>query len=258
MERATLPVVFGSSTFWLGGRKRLSSGGLFIFIVSTAACGHVGLDLSEGATVEGSGGSKVKKEDKGAGGIGTDAGGSSQSAGGSLNGTGGWLAGGRTGQCREGQSDADGDCIPSGGCQGDELQGPTGDCYFFIKELLSYEVAGERCASRGADWSLAAVRSEEENEFILSHLQEESWIGGGGESEEGSYRWTRGDEVFWEGGNEGQARGDRFSYWSDDQPSTDVAGELCMIYRRSGDSFAWALTSCDDTAGVVCQGLPES
>jgi len=263
-DKTTLSVVFGLCALFLGGRRRLSSGALAWFALSMSACGHIGLDLSGGATAEGGGGAnkEEKKETGGSGsetgGSGHSGGGSGQSAGGSFNGAGGWLAGGRSGQCPDGQSDADGDCIPSGGCQGDELQGPTGDCYFFIGGPLSYEVATARCASRGADWSMAAVRSPAENEFILRHLEEESWIGGSGESEEGSFRWNRGNEVFWEGGNNGQATGNRYNYWSEGQPSSDLVGELCMIYRQDGDSFSWALTSCDDTAGVICQGLPET
>ena len=71
-----------------------------------------------------------------------------------------------------------------------EVKPEFGKCYYYIEEPMTWSEANERCAALDPDnkASLTSVRSQEENNYILSLCGGYSWFGGTDEDEEGVWR----------------------------------------------------------------------
>jgi hypothetical protein len=222
-------------------------------------CGHIGLDssqLSDGESdVDRFNGEKPEEDDA------SSAGGSSSeedligqggetalgSGGAATMGSGG--SGGSANECPEGQVlTADG-CHTEAACTDQEEEGPSGDCYHFTEGPLNQEAARASCQERGESWDLADVDSEEEYQFILDHLLEDSWIGATYQEDTDSWVWLRGGETF----SRGDGTSSGFGTWGRGGFSRG-ADELCLGIFSEADLWIWDDVSCELELGAVCRG----
>jgi len=59
-----------------------------------------------------------------------------------------------------------------------ELQEPTsGRCYFRVNNSFTWQNAQVACRAHGADWDLACVTDQTQQEFLKAHTPMESWLG---------------------------------------------------------------------------------
>ena len=66
-------------------------------------------------------------------------------------------------------------------------------CYYYLNDTKrTWNESNERCAAIDPDSeaTLVSVRSQEENDFVLSLISAYSWIGGTDEAAEGVWRWV--------------------------------------------------------------------
>ncbi|XP_010768193.1 C-type lectin domain family 4 member E-like [Notothenia coriiceps] len=63
-------------------------------------------------------------------------------------------------------------------------------CYLLSTEKASWEQSRQHCTARGAD--LVIVDSYEEQEFITSMINKQTWIGLNDTNQEGTWKWVDG------------------------------------------------------------------
>ena len=70
-----------------------------------------------------------------------------------------------------------------------ELKPEFGKCYYYIDESMTWSEANDRCAALDPDnkATLTSVRSQEENDYIVSEIYY-YWLGGTDADEEGVWR----------------------------------------------------------------------
>lgn len=116
-----------------------------------------------------------------------------------------------------------------------------GHAYTIVDDFLSWDdaaVAASQLQYGGIQGYLANVTSEEEDSFIVEHLEGNGWIGasdaGSGEAE-GTWKWVAGPEagtVFWSGGNAangGHPVDDEYNNWNWNEPNNS-GDEDCAEY----------------------------
>ncbi|MEM8525736.1 MAG: T9SS type A sorting domain-containing protein [Bacteroidota bacterium] len=83
-------------------------------------------------------------------------------------------------------------------------------------------VAAEARTLNGLNGYLATVTSQEENDFILSKLEGQGWMGASDVEQEGNWKWVTGPEAgttFW---IEGVTTEGQYSNWADGEPNNFV------------------------------------
>lgn len=130
-------------------------------------------------------------------------------------------------------------------CGSDEARWGN-SCYFFSREVATWDEAQERCQSRGAGWDLVALNSPAENTWVRGETDEnlDVQIGLNDKASEGDHVWSN-----------GSCRA--FTNWdlATAQPNNVPLGsEQCArMTADSGD--AWEDTTCNDDAHpFVCEG----
>jgi len=102
----------------------------------------------------------------------------------------------------------------------------TGNFYEFIAQnditWQDAKVAAEARILNGVNGYLATVTSQEENDFILSKLEGQGWMGASDEEEEGVWKWVTGPEPgmeFWRGDASGMASNGMYTNWNGGEPN---------------------------------------
>jgi Lectin C-type domain len=138
-------------------------------------------------------------------------------------------------------------------CEGDELIGPEGRCYWISRTNLVWSAALDLCASRGEGWNLMSIRTEDEHLFITGEITADTWIGASDSAELNTWRWLDDGTAFWKGMQNGSALDDAFVAWAPGEPSARI-GEACAYYHRKGVTWAWSDVDCNRLFSVACKG----
>lgn len=138
-------------------------------------------------------------------------------------------------------------------CNAGEHVGLREDCYYFGRQALDFSAAREACRARGEGWDLADVRSRTEDEFIVSHLRGDTWIGASDAEQSDVWRWVNDGAVFWLGTSTGQRAGTAYVNWAEGEPTGGVQGDECARYREEV-GYRWADTDCANTHHYACRG----
>ncbi len=136
-------------------------------------------------------------------------------------------------------------------CGENEVQGPSGICYYLGAGGASFSRARALCRAHGAGWDLATIRSQQELDFILSQIKEDRWIGAQAALGAGEWLWVNDGFHFWSGGASGSVQNGAFVAWASGEPTGGPA-ENCV--RMAHDSQMWADTLCISLYPPVCQG----
>ncbi|XP_053408178.1 uncharacterized protein LOC123560994 isoform X2 [Mercenaria mercenaria] len=106
--------------------------------------------------------------------------------------------------------------------------------------------AREKCANEGAD--LVTIQSEEDQQYLSSFIQSETWIGLNDRRKEGSFKWLDATAEV------------NYQYWLESQPNNVQIGsqysENCvsMIYLPGEENHGkWSDYPCSYKARFVCQ-----
>ena len=77
------------------------------------------------------------------------------------------------------------DCPGGWKCEQD-----LGKCYCFIADYMNWSEANDMCAALDPDGvaTLTSVRSQAENDFVFSLINDFAWLGGSDEDVEGVWR----------------------------------------------------------------------
>jgi hypothetical protein len=165
------------------------------------------------------------------------------------------------------------ECAPDSSCTLSSL-GTRG--YYVCDELHNWEDAKDHCDEL-EDVYLASVDSAEEDQLLLSSLDDKTWIGGNDLEEEGDFRWQNGD-LFWSGGApswDGNPQGpgpggpgpggggddeggapvngaytNFIGYEPNDEGLDGSKGDCVILWP---DVDQWADADCDDVHGYVCE-----
>lgn len=140
-------------------------------------------------------------------------------------------------------------------CDPGERQGPNGDCYYVDDEVRDWHSARAACQARGDGWDLVSVQNRMEDEFIVAHLEADTWMGASDAQQVDSWRWVRDGSLFWIGRSDGRRAGNAYVNWADGEPTGGPQGDECGRYRQE-TGFRWADTACDATYHAACQGPP--
>uniref|UniRef100_A0A3Q2WFW8 C-type lectin domain-containing protein n=1 Tax=Haplochromis burtoni TaxID=8153 RepID=A0A3Q2WFW8_HAPBU len=122
---------------------------------------------------------------------------------------------------------------------------PTGwsmfshSCYFLSARSGSWHSARKNCIDQGAD--LVVIDSPEEQNFIASFTQKETWIGLNDIEQEGTWKWVDGTPLT-------------LQYWASGQPDNHYRREDCAHIRYKGTS--WNDEGCDGSYQWVCEKTP--
>jgi len=126
-----------------------------------------------------------------------------------------------------------------------------GHDYWFCRDERSFADARARCQGAGMD--LATIADSNENTFIGSRADRQSYVGLNDRGDEAAWKWLAGGELTWCGGDDGRtATTGSFAGWGPGQPAT----ARCTIETRNGRSY-WF---CDGdatftTAQDACQSV---
>jgi len=125
-----------------------------------------------------------------------------------------------------------------------------GKCYFYIDEVMTWSEANERCAALDPDATLTSVRSQEENEYVFSLIDNSAWVGANDQAEESVWRWAQDGSLVEEDGSS-------YTNWFEGfggEPNGGVR-ENCMELRYLDGT--WNDLSCDNPnlAAVCCKPI---
>ncbi|MBN1656541.1 MAG: C-type lectin domain-containing protein [Deltaproteobacteria bacterium] len=144
----------------------------------------------------------------------------------------------------------DGPCFPDANCTRHEFR----ECeYFFCAEDTSWMDARDKCGVRkGGD--LVHIDDEEENDFVMSHLEGDSWIGANDIAREELWVWSNNAVPFWLGSQSGSSALSQYANWSDEEPAGDADADDCAEISTAG---SWNDADCDDAWHFVCEVSPD-
>ncbi|XP_042081191.1 CD209 antigen-like protein A isoform X2 [Haplochromis burtoni] len=121
---------------------------------------------------------------------------------------------------------------------------PTGwrkfscSCYLLSENSGSWQSARKHCTDQGAD--LVVIDSPEEQNFIASFTQKETWIGLSDIEQEGTWKWVDGTPLT-------------LQYWASLQPDNLLFREDCAHIRYQETS--WNDERCENSLQWVCEKL---
>uniref|UniRef100_A0A3Q4MX43 C-type lectin domain-containing protein n=1 Tax=Neolamprologus brichardi TaxID=32507 RepID=A0A3Q4MX43_NEOBR len=124
---------------------------------------------------------------------------------------------------------------------------PTGwsefscSCYLLSESSGSWHSARKHCTDQGAD--LVVIDSPEEQNFIASFTQKETWIGLSDIEQEGTWKWVDGTPLKLE----------LTRYWASLQPDNLLFRENCAHIRYQQTS--WNDERCENSLQWVCEKL---
>ena len=99
----------------------------------------------------------------------------------------------------------------------------------------------EECQQFGAN--LPVIKSPTENQFLLSFVEGEPWLGMEASNGDNDFKWVDGTSV-WE----------TFSEWAFGEPNYPGVDENCAyMYVSGGKEGQWNNNPCDQLHHVVCQ-----
>lgn len=138
-------------------------------------------------------------------------------------------------------------------CALEESTGPNGRCYLLVATPLDWEAARADCQRRGLGWDLASIRSAADSSFVVTLIDDETWVGGSDEATEETWAWVDDGFEFWQGeGIQGRPLNGAFVNWFDDEPNGSTSSD-CM---RLLDDSRWADLECTELRPFVCEGPP--
>ena len=109
----------------------------------------------------------------------------------------------------------EGPCLPDPSCRAERLGNRQ---FFFCDMRLTWEAARAVCKNqRGGD--LAALRDAETRIFLLSHVDERSWIGHNNLAAENVWIWASTNVPFWQGTDNGRAVDNAYTRWARNEPN---------------------------------------
>lgn len=115
----------------------------------------------------------------------------------------------------------------------------TGNFYKWSAAAADYTTAtadAQASALMGVAGHLATITSSAENNFLLSLIASNSWIGGTDSVVEGEWRWVGGPEdgdLFWLGGGGGSAQNGYYTSWLAGEPNSS-GNEDAVELRTNG------------------------
>ena len=115
-------------------------------------------------------------------------------------------------------------------------------CYFYInKGGMRMSQGQEECQQLGAN--LPVIKSATENQFLLSFVEGEPWLGMEASNGNNDFKWVDGTSV-----------GETFSEWAPGEPNYPGVDENCAyMYVSGGKEGEWNNNPCDQLHHVVCQ-----
>jgi len=128
-----------------------------------------------------------------------------------------------------------------------------GKHYYFCTNVKSWDAALGVC--QGVGISLVRINDSGENAFVRSNISAVASIGANDKTTEGQWRWTQGNEQFWNGVANGTAVGGLFTNWRTGEPN-ESSGEDCgFIWNDDG---TWNDDDCNGSGEdhpFVCESL---
>jgi hypothetical protein len=129
------------------------------------------------------------------------------------------------------------------------------DDRFGLPTGAPWQTAALVCAEEG--FALARIDSDDEREAVWfaardAELAPPIFLGGSDRAEEGTWRWTQGDDVFW-------PIAGALPAWAPGHPGTDPASgpEDCLVMTAINNAGAlWMPASCDASLPFVCERPP--
>ncbi|XP_026232643.1 C-type lectin domain family 4 member C-like [Anabas testudineus] len=115
-------------------------------------------------------------------------------------------------------------------------------CYFLSTERGSWTKGREDCRTRGAD--LVVIHSAEEQTFISTFINKNTWIGLNDTDKEGTWEWVDGTPLT-------------VTYWGSNEPNNGnggifLANEDC-VEISTGWSSEWNDLSCEASRQWICE-----
>ncbi len=123
-----------------------------------------------------------------------------------------------------------------------------GHRYLFCAGAKDWWSARTYCQGQGLD--LARIDSGSENSFVQKNLSGNSWIGGQ-DTTEGTWKWTVGDDTFYQGG---VATSGYFVDWNPGEPNNQL-DEDCLLIDKGA---AWNDTLCIGGTNWVCESVGDA
>uniref|UniRef100_A0AAZ1Y0W4 C-type lectin domain-containing protein n=2 Tax=Oreochromis aureus TaxID=47969 RepID=A0AAZ1Y0W4_OREAU len=111
-------------------------------------------------------------------------------------------------------------------------------CYLLSERSDSWHSARKHCTDQGAD--LVVIDSPEEQDFVTSFTQKETWIGLNDIEQEGTWKWVDGSPLT-------------LQYWASHQPDDLLFSEDCAHIRYQETS--WNDERCENSLQWVCEKL---
>jgi hypothetical protein len=135
----------------------------------------------------------------------------------------------------------------TGGCT-DASNG--GREYLFCTAERSWSAAQVDCRAQGME--LVRVSSSSENDYLKTHMSDESWIGASDSGTEGSWLWSNNSAQFWSGKSNGSTVGGLYQNWASGQPDDSGGTQDCASKRLAGAS-AWDDRTCSTLLDYICE-----
>ncbi|XP_030614161.1 CD209 antigen-like protein E [Archocentrus centrarchus] len=126
---------------------------------------------------------------------------------------------------------------------------PTGwtkfssSCYLLSAGSGSWDAGRKDCRDKGAD--LVVIDSPEEQAFLSTIIQTNTWIGLNEKEQEGQWKWVDGTPLI-------------LSYWATNEPNnagTPHHDEDC-VHIRDEDRMTWNDISCASSFKWICEKIP--
>jgi hypothetical protein len=137
-------------------------------------------------------------------------------------------------------------------CGEDGQRAPSGRCYWVGGEGTErpWSEVPDLCAERGEDWTVLTIRSSDENDFVISILQGDTWLGASDEKMPDRWLWLDDNTAFWQGRASGRALDGHFELWGTGEPSGTLEEECARYVSDDGTDWSWSDCPCGRVGGV--------